>query len=134
MPSSPTRKLEKCRPVVKYKDDNLSDKKDWTRYPCQNLSAVLNDPRRSVRETDFFTRLWGEEFVPQEVVPLTLLPNTPRFYFVDHYKKYEIVSSFVFMEHEVNIKIISCFISFFYSLSFWSIYFIENHQLFCFSF
>ena len=91
-PPSPTRTAEKCKCLVKYKDDDLTDKKSWTQYPCQNLSAVLNDPRRSARETDFFTRLWGEGFVPQEVVPLTLLPNTHRCYFVDHYKKFQIVS------------------------------------------
>lgn len=82
-------------PTIKYKDDNLQalGLTSWTQHSCQNLSAVLNDPRKSMRQTDFFTRLWGEDFIPQEVVPLTLLPNTPRSFFVDHLKRYEIVSN-----------------------------------------
>lgn len=92
---SPVTKLERrSNLTITYKDDNLtgSDKTSWTQHPCQNLSSVLNDPRRSTRESDFFTRIWGESFVPQGVVPLTLLPNTPRGYFADYWKRYEIVS------------------------------------------
>ncbi|EDV24143.1 uncharacterized protein TRIADDRAFT_27025, partial [Trichoplax adhaerens] len=33
-----------------------------------NLPAVLNDPRGR-RETDFFTKTWGEEFVPPSIIP-----------------------------------------------------------------
>ena len=83
--------------VVKYKDDTLVNTgKKWTQFPAQNLSAVLNDPRRNVREIDFFTRVWGESFVPHAVVPLTLLPNTPKSYFDEHWKKYEFVCFFLF--------------------------------------
>uniref|UniRef100_A0A7M5WYY1 Vacuolar protein sorting-associated protein 54 n=1 Tax=Clytia hemisphaerica TaxID=252671 RepID=A0A7M5WYY1_9CNID len=79
-------------PFIKYKDDNLEalGMKSWTQHPCQNLSAVLNDPRKLTRQPDFFTRIWGEDFIPQPVVPLTLLPNTPRSLFTDHLKRYEI--------------------------------------------
>ena len=92
-------------PFIKYKDDNLEalGMKSWTQHPCQNLSAVLNDPRKPTRQPDFFTRLWGEDFIPQPVVPLTLLPNTPRSYFTDHLKRYEIVSSSAFVQ-EHNFK------------------------------
>ncbi|KAL1415887.1 hypothetical protein MTO96_028486 [Rhipicephalus appendiculatus] len=35
----------------------------WTVHrSAQNLPAVLNDPRRSRREVDFFTRTWGDHF------------------------------------------------------------------------
>ncbi|KAK8774576.1 hypothetical protein V5799_010888 [Amblyomma americanum] len=35
----------------------------WTLHrSAQNLPAVLNDPRRSRREADFFTRTWGDHF------------------------------------------------------------------------
>ncbi|KAH9376025.1 hypothetical protein HPB48_005669 [Haemaphysalis longicornis] len=35
----------------------------WTVHrSAQNLPAVLNDPRRSRREADFFTRTWGDHF------------------------------------------------------------------------
>ncbi|KAH7940439.1 hypothetical protein HPB49_000213 [Dermacentor silvarum] len=35
----------------------------WTLHrSAQNLPAVLNDPRRSRREVDFFTRTWGDHF------------------------------------------------------------------------
>jgi len=83
--------------VVKYKDDSLKKgDKSWINYPAQNLSTVLNDPRKGARETDIFTRIWGESFVPHEVVPLTLLPSTPKSFFNDYWKKYE----FKYMQHE----------------------------------
>ncbi|XP_047133571.1 vacuolar protein sorting-associated protein 54 isoform X1 [Hydra vulgaris] len=78
---------------LKYKDDSLLPgdiKTGWTQFPCQNLSAVLNDPKRKSRETDFFTRVWGEDFVPQVIIPLTLLPCFPRSLFLDYWKKYEL--------------------------------------------
>ncbi|XP_068729722.1 vacuolar protein sorting-associated protein 54-like [Montipora capricornis] len=56
----------------------------------QNLPAILNDPRLLKRQTDFFTKTWGEDFVQQEVPPLTLLPKIPRIYFDDYLKKTEI--------------------------------------------
>jgi len=59
----------------------------------QNLPAVLNDPRLLKRQTDFFTKTWGEDFIPQEVPPLTLLPKIPTIYFDDYLKKTEFVSN-----------------------------------------
>lgn len=58
----------------------------------QNLPAILNDPRLLKRQTDFFTKAWGEDFTPQEVPSLTLLPKIPRIYFDDYLKKTEFVS------------------------------------------
>eukprot|EP00911_Craspedida_sp_UC1_P002504 UC1_evm1s1861 len=40
-----------------------------------NLAAVLNDPRRRARDTDLFTRDWGDAFVP---VPVGSIPPSPR--------------------------------------------------------
>lgn len=59
----------------------------------QNLPAVLNDPRLLKRQTDFFTKTWGEDFIPQEAPPLTLLPKIPTIYFDDYLKKTEFVSN-----------------------------------------
>lgn len=44
--------------------------KPWTVYSSTvNLPAVLNDPRKSRRETDFFTKTWGESFVEKAHLP-----------------------------------------------------------------
>lgn len=85
-------------PVFKYKDDYLSetDKTGWTCYPCQNLTAVLNDPRLRTRQADFFTKQWGETFVPHPVTSLPLLGTVPKSYFEDFCKKFE----FKQMQHE----------------------------------
>lgn len=58
----------------------------------QNLPAILNDPRLLKRQTDFLTKTWGEDFIPQDVPPLTLLPKIPQIYFDDYLKKTEFVS------------------------------------------
>lgn len=55
----------------------------------QNLPAILNDPRLLKRQTDFFTKTWGEDFTSQDVPPLTLLPNIPKASFDDYLKKTE---------------------------------------------
>ena len=59
----------------------------------QNLPAILNDPRLLKRQTDFFIRTWGDDFIPQEVPPLTLLPSVPKIYFDDYLKKIDFVSN-----------------------------------------
>ena len=61
----------------------------------QNLPAILNDPRLLKRQTDFFTKAWGEDFIPQEVPPLTLLPKIPTIYFDEYLKKTEFVSNLI---------------------------------------
>ena len=86
-------------PVNKYKDDylNENDKTGWTCHPCQNLTSVLNDPRTTRRQTDFFTKQWGETFIPQSVAPLPLLGTVPKSYFNEFMKKYEFVSHINFI-------------------------------------
>ena len=71
----------------------------------QNLPAILNDPRLLKRQTDFFTKTWGEDFTPQDVPPLTLLPKIPKIYFDDYLKKTEFVSNVLF-----HLKIIALFV------------------------
>lgn len=85
-------------PVFKYKDDYLkeTDKTGWICHPCQNLTSVLNDPRTSRRQIDFFTKQWGESFIPQPVTSLPLLGTVPKSYFDDHTKRFE----FKQMQHE----------------------------------
>lgn len=85
-------------PAFKYKDDYLdeSNKTGWTCFPAQNLTAVLSDPRAKGRQADFFTKQWGETFIPTSVTPLPLLGCVPRIYFEDFIKKYE----FKQMQHE----------------------------------
>jgi len=63
----------------------VQDQYRWTLYMSQvNLPAVLNDPRLNRRETDFFTKTWGEAFETTRVAPSLHLPNITR----DHFKKY----------------------------------------------
>lgn len=52
----------------------------------QNLSAVLLDPKCSRTEVQaFFTRHWGDSFVPKDrVSPSQSLPAV----LLDHFKKY----------------------------------------------
>ncbi|XP_071962445.1 vacuolar protein sorting-associated protein 54-like [Antedon mediterranea] len=48
----------------------VSDQHKWTVYSSSvNLPAVLNDPRKSRREHDFFTKTWGEGFIENTVIP-----------------------------------------------------------------
>jgi len=69
-PSTPSKPhLPKVSELLK-KDESL-----WTVYSCtQNLPAALNDPAN--RETDLFTKTWGETFVP--LIPTTSLDLYPK--------------------------------------------------------
>ncbi|XP_035680170.1 vacuolar protein sorting-associated protein 54-like isoform X2 [Branchiostoma floridae] len=68
----------------------VTDQQKWTVYNSQvNLAAVLNDPRRSRREHDFFTKTWGEDFIeigPEDIHPSFYLPNITKAHF-EHYLK-----------------------------------------------
>ncbi len=62
----------------------VEDQLKWTIFMSSvNLPAVLNDPRLSRRETDFFTKTWGESF-EKTVSASTHLPNITR----DDFKRY----------------------------------------------
>ncbi|XP_066279264.1 vacuolar protein sorting-associated protein 54-like isoform X1 [Branchiostoma lanceolatum] len=68
----------------------VTDQHRWTVYNSQvNLAAVLNDPRRSRREHDFFTKTWGEDFIeigPEDIPPSFYLPKITKTHF-EHYLK-----------------------------------------------
>lgn len=55
----------------------------WTVYDSsQNLPAVLNDPRRSRREADLFTKTWGDHFTDNVAIPpCTWIPEITRSFF-----------------------------------------------------
>lgn len=51
----------------------------WTVYSSKvNLPAALNDPRLAKRESDFFTKTWGLDFMETEVMPSFHLPNITK--------------------------------------------------------
>lgn len=61
----------------------VHDQHRWTVFDSQvNLPAALNDPLRVKRETDFFTKTWGQEFYEKMYVPESrYLPDIDRKYF-----------------------------------------------------
>lgn len=63
----------------------VQDQHRWTVYMSQvNLPAALNDPRLARRETDFFSKTWGESFERAEVVPSSYVPHITK----EHFQKY----------------------------------------------
>lgn len=79
----------------------------------QNLSAVLTDPNRSRSENQtFFTRHWGDHFVPQtSVSPSKTLPKCSKKVFETYsnttgeaYRRYRAVRKALRVFHEANDK------------------------------
>ena len=63
----------------------VQDQHKWTIYQsCVNLPALLNDPRLTRRETDIFSKTWGESFERATVQPSPHIPNITR----DHFRRY----------------------------------------------
>ncbi|XP_077782722.1 vacuolar protein sorting-associated protein 54 isoform X3 [Podarcis muralis] len=63
----------------------VADQHRWTIYHSKvNLPAALNDPRLTKRESDFFTKTWGQDFVDIEVVPSLYLPQISKELFVTY--------------------------------------------------
>ncbi|XP_063058830.1 vacuolar protein sorting-associated protein 54 [Engraulis encrasicolus] len=63
----------------------VADQHRWTIYSSKvNLPAALNDPRLAKRESDFFTKTWGLDFVEQEVMPSFYLPNITKEHFAPY--------------------------------------------------
>uniref|UniRef100_A0A8C5SXL7 Vacuolar protein sorting-associated protein 54 n=1 Tax=Laticauda laticaudata TaxID=8630 RepID=A0A8C5SXL7_LATLA len=61
------------------------DQHRWTIYHSKvNLPAALNDPRLTKRESDFFTKTWGQDFVDIEIVPSLYLPQINKEHFVTY--------------------------------------------------
>ncbi|XP_062586622.1 vacuolar protein sorting-associated protein 54-like isoform X2 [Saccostrea cucullata] len=61
----------------------VHDQHRWTVFDSKvNLPAALNDPLRVKRETDFFTKTWGQEFYEKMYVPESrYLPEIDRRFF-----------------------------------------------------
>uniref|UniRef100_A0A8D0DII9 Vacuolar protein sorting-associated protein 54 n=1 Tax=Salvator merianae TaxID=96440 RepID=A0A8D0DII9_SALMN len=63
----------------------VADQHIWTIYHSKvNLPAALNDPRLTKRESDFFTKTWGQDFVDIEIVPSVYLPQINKEHFVTY--------------------------------------------------
>ncbi|XP_069787802.1 vacuolar protein sorting-associated protein 54 isoform X2 [Narcine bancroftii] len=63
----------------------IADQHRWTIYHSKvNLPAALNDPRLSKRESDFFTKTWGLDFVETEVMPSFYLPPITKEHFTTY--------------------------------------------------
>jgi len=63
----------------------VRDQHQWTVYMSRvNLPAVLNDPTLARRETDFFTKTWGEDFEKTDIRPSPFVPHVT----VDDFRKY----------------------------------------------
>ncbi|KAG7492841.1 hypothetical protein MATL_G00018960 [Megalops atlanticus] len=63
----------------------VADQHRWTVYNSKvNLPAALNDPRLAKRESDFFTKTWGLDFVETEVMPSFYLPNITKEHFMPY--------------------------------------------------
>uniref|UniRef100_A0A8C5MF55 Vacuolar protein sorting-associated protein 54 n=1 Tax=Leptobrachium leishanense TaxID=445787 RepID=A0A8C5MF55_9ANUR len=74
-PKEPTGSLSDEPSVV-------ADQHKWTIYHSKvNLPAALNDPRLAKRESDFFTKTWGQDFVETEVLPSPYLSPITKEHF-----------------------------------------------------
>ena len=67
-------------------DPNIvQDQYKWTIHNASvNLPALLNDPRLARRETDFFTKTWGQSFEKGDVIPSPYIPEIEP----EHFEKY----------------------------------------------
>ena len=82
----------------------LEDQHKWTVFNSQvNLPAVLNDPRLTRRETDFFTKTWGESFDKTIVYPSPHLQDITK----EHFRRYLKKTTGVSILH----LCISCYLS-----------------------
>ncbi|CAG5127416.1 unnamed protein product [Candidula unifasciata] len=69
-----------------YQEPNIvQDQYKWTVHNASvNLPALLNDPRLVKRETDFFTKTWGNSFEKVEILPSPYVPEIGP----EHFEKY----------------------------------------------
>ncbi|XP_070569635.1 vacuolar protein sorting-associated protein 54-like isoform X2 [Ptychodera flava] len=66
----------------------VTDQHKWTIYNAtQNLPAVLNDPRKLKRESDFFKKTWGEGFEKTDILPSPFVPEITRAHFERYLKR-----------------------------------------------
>lgn len=70
----------------------LKSREKWDFFSAsQNLASALNDP--SNRETDLFTKTWGDYFVPHAQLPPTSIPVIEISDFLRYLKETASVSS-----------------------------------------
>ena len=75
-------------------DPNIvQDQYKWTIHNATvNLPALLNDPRLVKRETDFFTKTWGQSFERVEILPSPYVPEIGPEHFEKYIRKTSVVS------------------------------------------
>lgn len=74
----------------------LKAREKWDFFSAsQNLASALNDP--SNRETDLFTRTWGDYFIPHAPLPSTSIPNIELSDFLRYLKETASVSHALIM-------------------------------------
>uniref|UniRef100_A0A2I3TT67 Vacuolar protein sorting-associated protein 54 n=1 Tax=Pan troglodytes TaxID=9598 RepID=A0A2I3TT67_PANTR len=79
----------------------VTDQHRWTVYHSKvNLPAALNDPRLAKRESDFFTKTWGLDFVDTEVIPSFYLPQISK----EHFTVYQQEISQVISNLDICVK------------------------------
>ena len=62
--------------------NNIQNQFKWTVHDASvDLPALLNDPRLSRRETDFFTKTWGSSFVKSFISDSAYIPKIDRLHF-----------------------------------------------------
>ncbi|KAK3799206.1 hypothetical protein RRG08_054333 [Elysia crispata] len=81
-------------------DPNIvQDQYKWTIHNATvNLPALLNDPRLVKRETDFFTKTWGQSFERVEILPSPYVPEIGP----EHFEKYIRKTSVRLKKHSRN--------------------------------
>ncbi|XP_042639302.1 vacuolar protein sorting-associated protein 54 [Orycteropus afer afer] len=84
----------------------VTDQHRWTIYHSKvNLPAALNDPRLAKRESDFFTKTWGLDFVDTEVIPSFYLPQISKEHFTVYQQ--EISQSALYITGSVSVDLIN---------------------------
>ncbi|XP_055878405.1 vacuolar protein sorting-associated protein 54-like [Biomphalaria glabrata] len=77
----------------------VQDQFKWTIHNATvNLPALLNDPRLVKRETDFFTKTWGQSFEKAEILPSPYVPEIG----LKHFEKYLRKTSVRLKKHSKN--------------------------------
>lgn len=75
----------------------VADQHKWTIYHSKvNLPAALNDPRLAKRESDFFTKTWGQDFVETDILPSPYLQPINK----EHFSSYVQQTSLREKNHE----------------------------------
>lgn len=84
----------------------VTDQHRWTVYHSKvNLPAALNDPTLAKRESDFFTKTWGLDFVDTEVIPSFYLPQISKEHFIAYQQEIsQVTANLEFSSTQVKSK------------------------------